>query len=99
MNRSAGVGGGSVERSNGLDTALYKNKPLPSFTLELHIVLQVTVVDFPIYELLFKLVILEPKCLDDLPKLKAFIDRFEVCHVEEMGHDSTVHSRTSGPGF
>ena len=49
------------------------------------LLIQVAVVDFPIYELLFKLVILEPKCLDDVPKLKAFIARFEVCDVVDAG--------------
>ena len=53
-------------------------------SLTLRIVLQVTVVDFPLYELLCKLVILESKCLDDVPKLKAFVDRFEVCEVEDI---------------
>jgi glutathione S-transferase len=38
---------------------------------------KVTVADFPLYELLTKLVILQPKCLENVPKLKAFIDRFE----------------------
>ncbi|KAK2175499.1 hypothetical protein NP493_728g01075 [Ridgeia piscesae] len=38
---------------------------------------KVTVVEFHVYELLTKLVVLEPKCLDNVPKLKAFVDRFE----------------------
>ena len=72
------------------DTTLCKNLLFifQSRLLTLRIVLQVTVVDFPIYEVLYKLLILEPKCVDDMPKLKAFIDRFEVCEVENMSSTS-----------
>ena len=40
--------------------------------------LQVTFVDFVMYELLDQHRILEPTILEDSPKLKAFLDRIEV---------------------
>lgn len=43
----------------------------------MNIYFQITVADFPLYELLDQLRLMKKDILDDHPKLVAFLDRFE----------------------